>query len=57
LTYEGPYSFAELGASLAIVARNKKKVQAAAEMTERYGAEMIAKAVNVNDSSAVDIAI
>ncbi|RLB66281.1 MAG: hypothetical protein DRH04_09600, partial [Deltaproteobacteria bacterium] len=48
-------TFAELGANLAIVARNKEKIRAAAaEIAEKYGAKVIAKAADVNDSAAVD---
>jgi len=48
-------TFAELGANLAIAARNEEKVRAAAaEMAEKYGAKVIGKSVNVSDSAAVD---
>lgn len=48
-------TFAELGASLAIVARNEEKLRAAAdEIATEYGVKVLAKPANVNDSTAVN---
>ena len=48
-------TFAELGANLAIVARNPEKIRtAAADIAEKYGVKVIAKSANVNNSGEVD---
>jgi gluconate 5-dehydrogenase len=48
-------TYAELGANLALVARNADKVRAAAaEMGEKYGTRVVARAADVNDAAAID---
>lgn len=48
-------TYAQLGAAVAIVARNDEKArQAAAEIAASSGARVIAKAASVSDSAAVD---
>ena len=51
-------TFAELGANLVIVARNEKKVQAAAaEIVDKYGVKVIARSADVSDSTAINVLV
>lgn len=51
-------TYAEVGADLALVARNLERCQKAArEISEKYGIKAVGKSMDVNDSSRVDAVV